>query len=127
MDFCYSHEVLFRPEFPFIFLSAFYRLVCTFVQPTNICSGLNSHRLWGCSSDLNKNPSPYRSYFVMVETNPEQIKEGGDGFMRTNKAEVASFVMEERYYSFREGWSGMVLKRITEFEESPSGGGRQTM
>lgn len=31
----------------------------------------------------------------MVETNPEQIKEGGDGFMRTNKAEVESFVMEE--------------------------------
>lgn len=63
----------------------------------------------------------------MVETNPEQVKEGSDGFMRTNKAEVESFVMEERYYSFREGWSGMVLKRTAAFEESPRGGGRQTM
>lgn len=63
----------------------------------------------------------------MVETNIEQIKEGGDGFMRKNKAEVESFVMGERYYNFSEGWSGTVLKRIAAFEESPEGGGRQTM
>lgn len=91
MDSFATHdEVLIRSEFPFIFLSAFYSLDCTTVQPTDISSVPNSHSPWGCSSELNHNPCPCGSHFVVVETHSEHMEECGDAFMRTNRREVGS-------------------------------------
>lgn len=44
----------------------------------DIYSVPSSHGHWGCKQWLN--PCPYVSYYVVVETNSKQIKEGGDGF-----------------------------------------------
>lgn len=51
-SFVIHDEVLLRSKFSFIFLSAFYSLVCTFLQPMDIYSVPSSHGHWGCSSDL---------------------------------------------------------------------------
>lgn len=54
----------------------------------------------------------------MVETNPEQIQEGGDGFMRTNKAEVESFVMEESIIVLEQGGQGWSQRELQHLKKA---------
>lgn len=128
-SFAILDEVLFRSKLPIIFQSAFYSLVCICAQPTTIYSVPVSPRHWGCCSGGNKNPCPDESYFVVLETNYEQVKKCGDGFVGNNKAEVRSFVKGERHnfsFIFGVGWSENILKRISAFAGRPEGGGRET-
>lgn len=54
----------------------------------------------------------------MVETDSEQIKECGDGFMWGIKGEGGSLHCKKGVLD------RVALKRIAAFEESPEGGGR---